>query len=687
VKNPPIAPRNLKNFGFAEWFRPGEYRRVEQALDGMRRAGVRYIRTHLSWAEYHSSGGQEWYDWLIPFIGRDFDLLPCIHYTPPSLSRTGTSAGPPHRILDYADFIDHVLGRYGSHLDAVELWNEPNNLLDWDWRLDTDWQLFCEMIGAAGYWAQERGFRTVLGGPCPFDAHWLRLLGERGVLGVMSAVGLHGFPGTWDSEASTWDGWERQVSAMRSILDAYNPQAEIWITEAGYSTWRKDEAVQARSFLEALEAPADRLYWYGWQDIAGDVAVQEGLRFDDRHYHMGVVDVHGTPKLLGRLLMEGGIAGVARTLSLSAPNVAKPVEPIVVTGGAGFIGSHLAESLLADGREVVVFDNLSRPGVEGNLQWLKDRHGDRLHPIIGDVRDEATLSSIVRDAEAVFHLAGQGSAVGYRHPVNDFEVNVRGTLNVLEAIRRANRRIPAVFASSSKVYGSLASIPVREGRDRYSPVDQAVARWGICEEQCLDFQAPLDCSSGAADQYVLSYARTYDLPALVMRMSCIYGPRQIGAEEQGWLARFLIQALNGQSVTISGDGKQVRDLLHVSDASSAFRAALDGVERVKGQAFNLGGGPRNAVSIRIALDEIEALLGRGIDIRFSEPRQDDRAYFVSDTRKLEQSLGWEPKTGWQEGIAELHDWFRSLPSRADKASREAVFPHPPPQAAARAEPA
>jgi CDP-paratose 2-epimerase len=685
VKNPPHAPKFQQDFGFAEWFRPGEYRRVEQALDGMRRAGARYVRTHLSWAEYHSPGGQEWYDWLIPFIGRRFDLLPCIHYTPPSLSRTGTSAGPPHRLLDYADFIDHVLARYGGHLDAVELWNEPNNLLDWDWRLDTDWQLFCEMIGAAGYWARERGFRTVLGGPCPFDSHWLRLLGERGVLGVMSAVGLHGFPGTWDSEASTWDGWERQVSAMRSILDAYNPQAEIWITEAGYSTWRKDEAVQARSFLEALEAPADRLYWYGWQDIAGDVAVQEGLRFDDRHYHMGVVDAHGKPKLLGRLLMEGGVAGVARTLSLSAPNVAKPVEPVVVIGGAGFIGSHLADSLLTDGHDVVVLDNLSRPGVEGNLQRLKGRHGDRLHPIIGDVRDETTLSSVVRDAEAVFHLAGQGGATGCSHPVSDFEVNVWGTLNVLEALRRVGRRIPAIFASTSKVYGRLADIQLREGRNRYGPVDRAVARWGISEEQCLDFRGPLDCSSGAADQYVLSYARTYDLPALVMRMSCIYGPHKIGSGEQGWLAKVLVQALDGQAVMVNGNGKQVRDLLHVNDAALAFRAALVGIERVKGQAFNLGGGPRNAVSVMSAVNEIGALLGRDIDIHFRERPQDDPAYFVSDTRKLAQSVGWKPKTGWREGLAELHDWFRNHQSRVDADSARASYTHPDPQTAVTAE--
>ncbi|MCB8821959.1 NAD-dependent epimerase/dehydratase family protein [Microvirga rosea] len=685
MNGPPLSLRTQKTFGFAEWFRPGEYERTEQALEAMRRTGARYVRTHLSWAEYHSSGGQDWYDWLLPRISRHFVLLPCIHYTPPSVSRTGTSAGPPHRLLDYADFIDHALTRYGSHVDAVKLWNEPNNLLDWDWRVDPDWHLFCEMIGAAGYWAQERGFRTILGGPCPFDTNWLRLMGERGVLDVMSAVGLHGFPGTWDSEAANWDGWDRQIASTRDILDTYNPSAEIWITEAGYSTWRRDEAVQAASFLTALEAPADRLYWYSWQDIAGDVAVQEGLRFDDRHYHMGVVDAEGAPKLLGRLLMEGCPAQVADILSLSASRIMKPAEPIVIIGGAGFIGCNLADSFLTDGRDVVVLDNLSQAGGERNLQWLKDRHGDRVHTTIGDVLDEATLREVLQAADSVFHLAAQANvAAGLIRPENDFDVHARGTLNVLEAIRRTKKPIPTIFASTSKVYGELLDLPLLEGNDRYHPADRTVAEWGIDETRSLNPCTPYGCSRGFAEQYVLAYARSYGLPAVVMRMSSTYGSRKTNAENADWLTRILIQALHGETVTLYGDGKQVRDLLHVSDAVAAYRSAQASISRVNGHAFNLGGGPRNAVSLREVLNEIEMRLGCRLDVDFRERKPGDTAYFVADTRKLNNALGWEARIGWRDGLVSHHDWLRDCLGPIPAAREKFKFANPSKRANAQA---
>lgn len=274
-----LADRKL---GFVEWFRPGEYERVEEMLPAMVNAGARHLRTHLSWAEYLAPEGARWFDWLMPRLAAEIDVLPCVHYTPPSLSRTGKSSGPPVDLKSYADFLDHVLTRYGEHFEYVELWNEPNNLLDWDWRVDQDFSLFCEMIGGAAYWIRKRGWKAVLGGPSPFDPYWLDLMGERGILGVVDAVGFHGFPGTWESRESTWGGWDLHLGEMRAILDRHNPSARMWITETGYSTWRNDEIEQVRCFVQSLNTSADRVYWYGWRDIPADIPVQEGLWFDPR---------------------------------------------------------------------------------------------------------------------------------------------------------------------------------------------------------------------------------------------------------------------------------------------------------------------------------------------------------------------------------------------------------------------
>ncbi|WP_096784902.1 NAD-dependent epimerase/dehydratase family protein [Rhodobacter sp. CZR27] len=647
-------------FGFVEWFRPGEHDRVEEALAGMRAAGASYLRTHLSWAEYLSPGGAEWHDWLIPRLAREVELLPCIHYTPPSLSRTGRCSGPPRELKSYADFIDHVLTRYGTCFSHVELWNEPNNLLDWDWRLDGDFLLFCEMVGGAAWWVRERGWKAVLGGPCPFDPLWLDLMGERGVLAQCAAAGFHGFPGTWDSEEGSWGGWDLHLGEMRAVLDRHNPDCEIWITETGYSTWRNDELEQARRFAGALKAPAERIYWYGWRDLPRHVPVQEGLWFDPRHYHLGAVDAAGRPKLLGRLLSTEGVAGVTAITGLCSPGLARAARPAVITGGSGFIGSNLADALLGDGQEVILVDNLSRPGVEDNLRWLKERHGDRLHPMIADLRDETAMAEAVRDAASVYHLAGQTAVTtSLQDPVADFEVNARGTLNVLEGIRSTGRPVPVIFASTNKVYGALEDLDMRAGDERHVPEDPRILRHGLAEDRPLDFSTPYGCSKGVADQYVLDYAKSYGIPSAVLRMSCIYGPRQFGTEDQGWVAHFLIRALGGEGVSVYGDGRQVRDVLHVNDAVAAYLRLMQALEQghVAGRAFNLGGGAANAVSLRQVLAEIGRLLGRPVPVTQDDWRQGDQLYFVADTRALSAAIGWQAKIGWRAGLADLAEWL------------------------------
>lgn len=354
---------------------------------------------------------------------------------------------------------------------------------------------------------------------------------------------------------------------------------------------------------------------------------------------------------------------------LAAPAVKQRTAPIVVVGGSGFIGSNLAHSFLADGRDVIVLDNLSRPGVEQNLEWLKDTHGDRLHSVVADVRDLDQIRPVFRDAGAVFHLAAQTAVTtSLVDPIDDFEVNARGTINVLEAVRTAGRNAPVIFASTNKVYGNLADLDMVEGEDRYEPADEAIRANGVGEDRKLDFCTPYGCSKGVADQYVLDYSKSFGLPTAVLRMSCIYGPRQFGTEDQGWVAHFLIRNLQDEEISVFGDGKQVRDILHIADAVAAYRAVLSSIDKVRGQAFNLGGGPGNAISIHLAIREIERLTGRPQRLEHHDWRSGDQLYFVADTRALQAAVGWTPSVAWRDGIRNLHDWL--VEQRFGKAWRD-----------------
>ena len=350
--------------------------------------------------------------------------------------------------------------------------------------------------------------------------------------------------------------------------------------------------------------------------------------------------------------------------------------PILVTGGAGFIGSNLADRLLADGHRVRIFDALSRAGTERNLDWLRRRHGDALDFIHADVRDHGRLAAAADGAEAVFHLAAQVAVTtSLDDPAEDFAINIGGTFALLEALRAQGGATPLIFASTNKVYGDLGDLDFRCEDEAYVPVDPNVRAHGIGEARPLDFHTPYGVSKGAADQYVLDYARSFGLPACVLRMSCIYGQRQMGTEDQGWVAHFLIRALEGKPITLYGDGYQVRDILDVADAVEAYVQAWRRIDRVKGRAFNLGGGPDNAVSLRQLLARMAELVGHRVELSWSDWRPGDQRYFVADTRAAERALGLGAKVPWRDGVARLARWLadeRGIDLPADMLTVEAA---------------
>lgn len=342
---------------------------------------------------------------------------------------------------------------------------------------------------------------------------------------------------------------------------------------------------------------------------------------------------------------------------MSAGPVSIP-DLTLITGGAGFIGSNLAHRLLGSGRRVRVLDNLSRPGVEQNLQWLREQHGDRLDVVVADVRDADRVAQAVAGVAQVFHFAAQVAVTtSLQRPQEDFSVNAQGTLNVLEAVRLQPDPPPLVMTSTNKVYGGLEDIALAVEGQRYGPADAGLRARGIAETRPLDFHSPYGCSKGTADAYVLDYARSYGLTTLVFRMSCIYGPRQFGTEDQGWVAHFILRALEGKPITLYGDGMQVRDILFVDDLVDAFLLAERHGARLSGRAFNMGGGPDNAISLLDLLDTLEDLHGDRPRVSFDGWRTGDQRYYVCDTRAFEQATGWHPRVGASEGIARLYGWL------------------------------
>ena len=329
-----------------------------------------------------------------------------------------------------------------------------------------------------------------------------------------------------------------------------------------------------------------------------------------------------------------------------------------VTGGAGFIGTNFCDRLISEGHSAVILDDLSRPGADRNLRWLTDKHRKGVTFVRADIAsDQDRLRELAESTDVIFHLAGQVAVTtSAQNPGHDFSVNAGGTFNLLEAIRLSDRKPGLVYASTNKVYGGLEAMEISETEDRYVFVD---APKGVSEAQQLDFHSPYGCSKGAADQYVRDYARSFGLSTVVLRQSCIYGPRQFGIEDQGWVAWFVIAAVTGRPITLYGTGKQVRDVLFIDDLTDLFLKVADNIEQHAGEAFNIGGGPDQTMSLIEFLEMLEDLLGRKISYGFGAARVGDQPVYVSDIRKAGMRTDWTPTTGVREGVEKLVAWVQA----------------------------
>ena len=337
---------------------------------------------------------------------------------------------------------------------------------------------------------------------------------------------------------------------------------------------------------------------------------------------------------------------------------------VLITGGAGFIGANLCHRLLSAGVPVRLLDDLSRPGTERNLAWLEATHPGGPEVIRGDVRDPELVARAVEGVSSVFHLAAQVAVTtSLADPVLDFEVNARGTVDVLEAVRRQRPAPFVLYPSTHEVYGALEDVLLADTGTRYAPVEPVQHR-GISEARSLAFHSPHGCSKGAAEQYVLDWARTYGVPATVFRMSCIYGTRQLGDEDQGWVAHFVFQAMAGRPLSIYGDGKQVRDVLWIDDLVDAFLLARARPAEVAGRPFNVGGGPLNTVSPVEMLDLVEEITGSRPRVRLEPWRRADQRWYVSDTSALRAAVGWMPRTSVREGVTRLQRWAQEQTPKA-----------------------
>jgi CDP-paratose 2-epimerase len=610
---------------------PGPGQRMQPAVRALQALNVEQVRVVLSPTPEGPESRWEGAESLVAGLARRFRVLPCVAFQDMDVAQAELGS----RLARLQGPVDWVECRYDRS-------STPETL--------------CRVVE----WLRRRGLRVVLGGLRAEDAAVLTALKESGVVQRIDALGLSNPAGAHEI-LTHWD----ELSSCG---------LPVWITEAGASTEDNDEFAQLRTLADLVDVGAERLYWCRLWDQAPSHNGNGSGRAEDAH--CGLLAADGTPKLLHRIWQSQGLEGVRRFRSYSkneqrrdqptgqqkrraglvSPSSAK--QPVLITGGAGFIGSNMAERLLEAGLPVILLDDLSRPGVEHNLQSLCETYGDLVEVHVGDLRNRSLVDGVIGHCGTVFHFAAQVAVTtSLKDPVADFESNLLGTLNLLEASRRLDSPPPLLFTSTSKVYGDLSDVFLVRVKNRCAPRDTDLRAHGVNESRALDFHSPFGCSKGAADQYVLDYARMYGMPNTVFRLSCIYGRRQCGTEDQGWVAHFAREMLRTGRLNIYGDGRQVRDILYIDDLIDAMLLAMERIDAVAGKAFNVGGGPANAVSLREVIDSLSTLSGVKPELSFSPARKGDQPYYVSDTRRLTREIGWTPKISVEQGVPLLYHWI------------------------------
>jgi CDP-paratose 2-epimerase len=336
-------------------------------------------------------------------------------------------------------------------------------------------------------------------------------------------------------------------------------------------------------------------------------------------------------------------------------------QRILITGGAGFIGINATRRFLKDGWEVIIFDNFSRKGTDINLKHLIEEGYQDFTVMRNDIRtDISELNEAISQVDVVLHLAAQVAVTtSVQDPRTDFDINALGTFNVLESARKSPKKPLVMYASTNKIFGLLEGYTVREENSRYVFEDEAFHTYGVPTNHPLDFHSPYGCSKGVADQYVLDYARIYDMETVVFRQSCIYGTNQFGVEDQGWLAWFAIATILNKPLTLYGTGKQVRDALYIDDLIELYVVAVKNRAQMRGNAYAVGGGPGNTTSLLELLDVLHEKIGIRPTTSKASARAGDQPVFIADIRKAKQELGWEPKVSLNEGLDRMIDWMRN----------------------------